>query len=98
MGLLIMGLALVWIIIAQLDIDKEIFKHSIGLHSLSPVKLLYYFERTLIFGMVLLFAGLFTTISNFAGLGLVITSIIIYLKLFTVPKGPKRMNKLWVER
>ncbi len=82
MGLLIMKIAIVWIVIAQVHIDKELFKYSRNIESLSAMELVRYSERMLLTGMLVLFIGFFTTITNIIGLVLVAFGVAIYLKMF----------------
>lgn len=82
MGLLIMKIAIVWIVIAQVHIDKELFKYSRNIESLSAMELVRYSERMLLTGMLVLFIGFFTTITNIIGLILVALGVAIYLKMF----------------
>ncbi len=81
-GLLLMKIAIVWIIIAQIKIDKELNKISNKAQSLSPMGLVQYSERMLLTGILVLFIGLFTTITNLIGMVLVVFGIAIYLYLF----------------
>lgn len=82
MGLLIMKIAIVWIVIAQIHIDKELYKYSRNIESLSAMELVRYSERMLLTGMLVLFIGFFTTITNIIGLLLVGLGLAIYLKMF----------------
>jgi hypothetical protein len=83
MGLLIMKIAIVWIVIAQVHIDKELYKYSRNIDSLSAMELVRYSERMLLSGMLAFFIGFFTTITNIAGLLLVILGIMIYFRTFS---------------
>jgi len=47
MGLLIMKIAIVWFVIAQIHIDKELYKYSRNIESLSDMELVRYSERML---------------------------------------------------
>lgn len=80
-GLLIMKIAIVWIVIAQVHIDKELYKYSRNIESLSAMELVRYSERMLLSGMLVLFIGFATTITNIIGLVLVISGVIIYYKI-----------------
>lgn len=82
MGLLIMKIAIVWIVIAQIHIDKELYKYSRNIESLSTMELVRYSERMLLTGMLVFFIGFFTTITNIIGLVLVGLGVTIYLKMF----------------
>jgi hypothetical protein len=48
MGLLIMKIAIVWFVIAQIHIDKELYKYSRNIESLSDMELVRYSERMLL--------------------------------------------------
>lgn len=82
MGLLIMLLAIVWIFIAQINIDKELYKFSRDIESLSAMELLHYSERMLLSGMLVLFIGFFTTITNIIGLLLIAFGAVTYISMF----------------
>ena len=58
-GLLIMKIAIVWIAIAQIHIDKELYKYSRDIESLSAMELVHYSEQMLLTGMLVLFIGFF---------------------------------------
>lgn len=81
MGLLIILLAIVWILMAQINIDKELYKFSRNIESLSAMELLHYSERMLLSGMLVLFIGFFTTITNIIGLLLIALGGVIYLRM-----------------
>ena len=82
MGLLIMKIAIIWIVIAQVHIDKELYKYSRNIESLSAMELVSYSERMLLTGILVLFIGFFTTITNIIGLLLVVMGVAIYLRNF----------------
>jgi len=85
MGLLIMKIAIVWILISQIHIDMEIYKYSRKIESLSAMELVRYSEKMLLKGMMVLFVGFFTTITNIIGLVLVAFASAIYLRISTNP-------------
>ncbi|GGF24096.1 hypothetical protein [Echinicola rosea] len=82
MGLLILGVSLVWIIIAQIQIDKELYRLSRNIEKLEAMEMVRFSERLLISGMFILFLGFSTTITNITGIALVLISGFIYLKQF----------------
>lgn len=102
MGLLIMKIVIVWIMIAQVHIDKELYKYSRNIESLSAMELVRYSERMMFTGMLVLFIGFFTTITNIIGLILVAFGVAIYLKMFfTNPLKNlkiKSINNLFLHR
>lgn len=81
-GLLIMKISILWIVLAQIHIDKELYKYSRDIESLSAMELVRYSEKMLITGMLVLFIGFFTTITNIIGLLLVVSGVLIYFNLF----------------
>lgn len=82
MGLLVLKISLVWIVIAQISIDKELYKYSRDIESLSAMELIRYSEKMLLTGMLVLFVGIFTTITNIIGMFLVVVSLFIYFRIF----------------
>jgi len=85
-GLLIMKIAIVWIVIAQILIDKELYKYSRNIESLSAKELVRYSHRMLLTGVLVLFVGFFVTITNIISTVLVGLCVVIYLKqIFTNP-------------
>jgi len=91
-GVLLMKIAIVWIIIAQINIDKELNKFSNKAQSLSPMGLVKYSERMLLTGILVLFIGFFTTITNLIGMVLVAFGILIYLQLYCLNKSRQIKN------
>lgn len=82
-GLLILKIAIVWIVFAQIHIDKELYKYSRNIESLSTMELIRYSEKMLSIGILLLFIGFCTTITNIFGLLLVTISFFNYHKTFS---------------
>ena len=81
-GLLILKVAIVWIVVAQLTIDKEVYKYSRDIESLSAMELLRYSEKMLSSGMLVLFIGVFVTITNIVGIILGLVAFIFFVKTF----------------
>lgn len=81
-GLLILKIAIVWIVIAQIHIDKELYKYSRDLNDLGSMELVRYSEKMLHQGILILFMGFFTTITNIIGLLMVLIGILAYSKVF----------------
>ncbi|MEQ6167174.1 hypothetical protein AAOE16_08265 [Ekhidna sp. MALMAid0563] len=79
-GLLITKLAIAWIIVAQIHIDKELFKYSRDIESLSAMELVSYSEGMLLSGMLVLFLGIFTTITNVVGVILTVIGVLFFVK------------------
>jgi len=88
MGLLIIKIAIIWIVIAQVHIDKELFKYSRNIRSLTAMELVQYSERILITGLLVLFIGFFVTITNIIGFLLVLLGALFYLRMYLInPPG-----------
>ncbi|WP_246054357.1 MULTISPECIES: hypothetical protein [Antarcticibacterium] len=91
-GMLILKIAVVWILIAQLQIDKELYKYSRDIESLSAMELIRYSEKRLLSGMLVLFIGLVTTITNLIGFVLVFISCLVYYKIFKTNRNLENWN------
>lgn len=79
-GLLIIKLAITWILVAQIHIDKELFKYSRDMESLSAMELVSYSEGMLLSGMLVLFLGISTTITNVVGMLLTVLGVLFFVK------------------
>jgi len=79
-GMLIIKLAIVWIIAAQLHIDKEVFKYYRDIKDLTALELVWYSESLLMTGMLALFIGIFFTITNVIGFILTGLSLVFFFK------------------
>ncbi|HXS37456.1 MAG TPA: hypothetical protein VN721_12200 [Flavipsychrobacter sp.] len=79
-GLLILNISLVWIVVAQLDIDKELYRYNNGIGGSDNLQSLQYAEKKLISGLLIMFIGAVVTLSNIIGSALVIVALIIYKK------------------
>lgn len=91
-GLLIMKIAIAWIIVAQMNINKELNKFSKKNGSLSPIEIILYSERMLLAGILVLLIGFSTTITNIIGMVLVASAITIYFNLFCLNHKSKHKN------
>ena len=79
-GLLVTKLSIAWIVVAQVHIDKELFKHSRDIDSLTAMELVWYSEEMLLSGMLVLFVGIFITITNVIGLLLTVAGLVFFFK------------------
>lgn len=79
-GMLTTKLAIVWIIVAQIHIDKELFKYVRNIESLQTMELIWYSEGMLLSGMLMLFIGILITITNVIGLFLTALATIVYFR------------------
>ena len=77
-GLLTIKVAIAWIVVAQLHIDKELFKYLNNIESMPAMKLVWYSEGMLIAGMLVLFVGIVITITNVVGLALAASSVVFF--------------------
>ncbi|MEP0366243.1 MAG: hypothetical protein ABJN36_02675 [Cyclobacteriaceae bacterium] len=79
-GLFITKLAIAWLIVAQIHIDKELFKYSRDIEHLPTMELVSYSEGMLLSGMLVLFLGIFTTITNVVGVILTLLGVLFFIK------------------
>lgn len=78
-GCLILKASLIWVIIIQLRLDEALFKYSRNI-DLPSMELVFFCERLLVKGMLVMFIGMFVTISNVTGLLLCVTALACYYK------------------
>jgi len=81
-GLIVMKLSLVWILIAQIQLDRELYKYSRKIDNLEAMELIHFSEKTLLSGILLLFLGFLITITSITGIFLVLISFVLYFKNF----------------
>lgn len=81
LGLLILKVAVAWIVAAQIQIDKELYKYSRDMSDLKAMELLYYSETILLKGMLIMFIGMFVTITNLVGILLGVLAFCYLLKI-----------------
>ena len=79
-GLLIVNMAIAWIVVAQLHIDKELFKYHRDMESLKAMELVSYSESVLLSGMLIFFLGIFITITNIVGMVLTLLGMVFFFK------------------
>lgn len=77
-GLLLLNLSLIWIIVAQLYIDKELFKISIDSKNVNLIKLFFYSNKMLTSGILLMFVGFFLSITSLSTLIICILAFLIF--------------------
>jgi hypothetical protein len=77
-----MKLSLVWILIAQIQLDRELYKYSRKIDNLEAMELIHFSEKTLLSGILLLFLGFLITITSITGIFLVLVSFVLYFKNF----------------
>lgn len=67
-GFLILKIFLVWVVVVQRQLDTAVFKYSRKIDELSSMELVYFCERLLIQGLLVMFIGMFVTLSNIIAL------------------------------
>lgn len=80
MGFLILKISLVWVVVVQLHLDAAIFKYSRKIDELTSMELVFFCERLLIEGLLLMYVGMFVTLSNIIGLLLCCAAFWYYRK------------------
>jgi hypothetical protein len=81
-GVLILKVSLVWIVLAQLNIDKSVFMINEGCDEWSHKKLLGYSQRLLLAGILVMIIGLFVTISNLVTVLMSLIGIVVFRRLW----------------
>jgi hypothetical protein len=79
MGFIILKFALAWVIISQIKLDSRIYKYSLDVENLSLMEMIFKAEKNLIRGLLIMFAGVVTTISNIIGIFLCMLALFYYL-------------------
>lgn len=77
-GVLLLKAALIWMIVAQLHIDKELYKYSRKSGDLTLMELVYFSERMFLGGLTVMFVGMFVTITNLIGILAGLISLYFY--------------------
>lgn len=77
-GILMLKISMIWIIIAQVFIDKELFKLKEKITDINTTKLFFYSQRALMSGLLLLFISFFVTISSVVSILICIIAYILY--------------------
>ncbi len=80
-GVLLLKVALIWMIVAQLYIDKELYKYSRDSGNLSLMELVYFSEKMFLGGLTVMFVGMFITITNVIGIISGLISVLFYYHL-----------------
>lgn len=81
-GLLILNVSLVLIVVAQMDIDKEIFRLLVNNDNDETRQLLLYSKRKYIVGILTMFVGVVLTISTIIGSVVMVLAFLMYRKDF----------------
>jgi hypothetical protein len=79
-GFLILKASLIWVLVIQLRLDEALFKYSRNIDALSSMEVVFYCERLLLKGILLMYIGMFVTISNIIGFILCVIAAFFYYK------------------
>lgn len=80
-GVLVLKTSLVWIVMAQFNIERTIALFNSGIERGSLHKLLSYSQKLLLTGMLLMFFGLFITISSIVAIFICVTAALLFERL-----------------
>src|ERR1051326_6323511 len=78
-GLLVLKFSFVWLIISELKLDRRIRIYSEDVENLTLMIKVHIVEDNIIKGLLIMFIGIFITISNIAGILFCLLSIVFYL-------------------
>lgn len=82
-GVLILNISLIWIISTQMNLDTSVYRIASGkLDWETTQKIIIYSEKSILIGFLIMFVGVFVTISSLGSLLLALVSILIYYFLF----------------
>jgi len=87
MGIVIFEISMIWIIIAQVFIDKELFKLKERITDINTTKLFFYTQRALMSGLLLLFISFFVTVLSVVAILICLIAYILYKIYFSNAKG-----------
>lgn len=79
-GLLLLKVALIWMIVAQLSIDKDLYKYSRKIDDLKLMELVHFSEKMFLGGLTLMFIGMFVALTNVVGIILGIIATFFYYR------------------
>jgi len=80
-GILIMQVSFVWLVVAQLSIDRVLFQINSGLDEWSYQRLTLYSHRLLLSGLLILFIGVFVTISSVGTIAICFAGVALFERL-----------------
>ena len=80
-GVLILKVSLVWIVVAQFNIERTIALFNSGIERGSFRKLLTYSQKLILTGMLIMFVGLFVTISSVVAVIICITASMLFERI-----------------
>jgi hypothetical protein len=80
-GILILQVSFVWLVVAQLNIDRVIFQINSGLDEWSYQRLTLYSHRLLLSGLLILFIGVFVTISSVGTIAICFAGVALFERL-----------------
>jgi hypothetical protein len=80
-GVLILKIAMAWIVLAQLNIDRAIFLINSGLDEWSYKRMFVYSRKLVLSGMLVMFLGLFVTISSVGTILICISGLALFNKV-----------------
>lgn len=82
-GVLILNISIIWIISTQMNLDTNIFRIASGkLDWDTTQKIIIYSEKSVLIGFLIMFIGIFVTISSVGSLLLALISVLIYYFMF----------------
>jgi hypothetical protein len=80
-GVLVLKSSLVWIVMAQFNVEKTIALFNSGVEQGSFYKLLSYSQKLILTGMLMMFFGLFITISSIVAIFICITATLLFERI-----------------
>ncbi len=85
-GANLLKVALAWLIVAQVQLDKKLFEYMQDQRSLLKMEKVYQSENNLVIGILFMFIAMFVTISNVIGIILCVIAILFNSKALRFSK------------
>ncbi len=77
-GVLVLGTSLIWVVMAQFNVEKTIALLNSGVEKNTFGKLLYYSQKMILTGMLIMFFGLFIAISSVMAILICVTAVVLF--------------------
>jgi hypothetical protein len=86
-GVLVLKCSLIWIVMAQFNIERSIALINSGVEQASFNKLLNYSQKLILTGFLIMFLGLFITISSVVAILIFLAAVVLFDRLQKILQG-----------
>lgn len=92
-GILTLATSLIWIVVAQFNIERTIALANSGVEEISFQRLVSYAQKLLMTGMLIMFLGFFLTLSSILSTFIFIIATLLFDRLQKFGQSPKMIGK-----